>query len=382
MISIIENNKRALTVLGFLFFCLVCGLILMVRDIAFSGGLFLASALITVIYSPLVWILGRNGYIRSLESLTEKEVWIALIGACILCLSGAIEASPDHPVIVILFSVLFTVLIVLNYVHFRRKGLQRIDEDILFKIGFWLFVIAVGALLISLEDADIEPFFSFGTFFYFMFLIYWGVRWATGQVKSTLRLKKETSTAELGHLQSQVNPHFFFNMLNNLYALVDKDSEQAKAMILKLSEMMRYSIYESQNNLVPVEHEVEFLENYINLHKMRYHQSLDIEFNADIQEERLQVIPLLFIILLENAFKHGIEKLREHAYIRINMTANAEQLDFSIENNFEPGSISTPNSIGLKNLIRRLELAYPKSHTFELSDADGVYKAHLSLRFS
>jgi len=177
---------------------------------------------------------------------------------------------------------------------------------------------------------------------------------------------------ELVHLQSQVNPHFFFNMLNNLYGLVGTDAKKAQMLILKLSDMMRYSIYEGEKNRVTLTKEIGYLKNYIELHKMRYHKKIDIDFISKIEKDH-KVMPLLFIILLENAFKHGVENLRKDAFVHIDMSSSVDEVRFNIENNFDkPDSLDnlekiTQTGIGLKNLKRRLTLAYPHQHNLSFS---------------
>ena len=111
---------------------------------------------------------------------------------------------------------------------------------------------------------------------YYALLLVAGIIWVIIQLKTLMTLKNEKTKNELLHLQSQVNPHFFFNMLNNLYGMIDKDTEKSKALILKLSDLMRYSIYEGEKSLVSLEEEVSYLKNYIELHQMRYHKSIDI----------------------------------------------------------------------------------------------------------
>lgn len=213
--------------------------------------------------------------------------------------------------------------------------------------GYWVFAVIMGVFLIFLENVeDIEPLFSIIAFFYWSLLFYWGIRWFVSQIKSTIKLKKEKTIMELMHLQSQVNPHFFFNMLNNLYGLVEKDAKKAQALILKLSDMMRYSIYEGEKDIVNLEEEVEYLKNYIELHKMRYHKRIDIKFNCQIQDN-FKVKPLLFIILLENAFKHGVENLRENAFVYTNMITNADEIRFKVENNFDITALSEEKGIGM-----------------------------------
>jgi len=213
---------------------------------------------------------------------------------------------------------------------------------------------------------------------YYALLLILGVFWFTKQLVSFFKLKSEVSKAELQHLKSQVNPHFFFNTLNNLYGLVETDAKKAQELILKLSDMMRYSIYEGEKEVVTLKGEVDYLRNYIELHKMRYHKEIDVEFNCQI-EENCKVMPLLFIILLENAFKHGVENLRESAFVHINLVAFENKIQFEIENNFDNSENIEEAGIGLKNLKRRLELVYPNKHKLSFSVSENVYKAKLIL---
>lgn len=208
-------------------------------------------------------------------------------------------------------------------------------------------------------------------------LISLGIYWFIKQILSIIKLRNEKIRAELMLLKSQVSPHFFFNTLNNLYGLVAKDPQKAQGLILKLSDMMRYSIYEGEKETVKIQEEIDFLKNYIELHKMRYHKLIDVDFYCDIDENR-KVAPLLFIILLENAFKHGVENLRENAYIKMNLITSQKEIHFDIENNFE--KVDNESGIGLKNLKRRLELIYPNQHELTFSVNENIYKARLTLK--
>ena len=161
--------------------------------------------------------------------------------------------------------------------------------------------------------------------------------------------------------------------------MVGTDAKKAQDLILKLSDMMRYSIYEGEKDTVSLEEEVAYLKNYIELHKMRYRKDIDIKFTDDISENH-KVMPLLFIILLENAFKHGVENLRENAYVHINLKSENNQIFFDIENNFDPTIETEHKGIGLDNLSRRLELVYPKNHTLSFSKTNDVYKAQLNIK--
>ncbi|WP_036156215.1 sensor histidine kinase [Maribacter forsetii] len=214
---------------------------------------------------------------------------------------------------------------------------------------------------------------------YYSLLLVVGLLWLIKQLIAILNLKNETKKSELLHLQSQVNPHFFFNMLNNVYGMVDKDTDGAKDLILKLSDLMRYSIYEGEKETVTLAEEISYLQNYIALHKMRYHKKIDIEFIIDVVDDTLKIRPLLLIILLENAFKHGVENLREKAYVAIHLKTGNERLLFEIKNNFDQNEITETKGIGLKNLKRRLALAYPKKHQLSVEKNNIVFKAQLEL---
>lgn len=211
-------------------------------------------------------------------------------------------------------------------------------------------------------------------------LLSFGIYLLVQQILSIVRLKNENEKTELLHLQNQVNPHFFFNMLNNLYGWVGKDQKKAQELILKLSDMMRYSIYEGQNSFVTLNQEVIYLKNYIDLHTMRYHKKIDVNFEIKIDDEQLKIIPLLYIMLLENAFKHGVENLRENAFVNIKLTSNKNILSFEVENNYDSDLANQSLGIGIKNLKRRLELVYPKKHTFLVSKNAATYKAQLILK--
>lgn len=215
---------------------------------------------------------------------------------------------------------------------------------------------------------------------YYILLLGLGIYWFIRQLIFIAKLKNEQSKVELMLLKSQVSPHFFFNMLNNLYGLVSKDVIKAQELILKLSDMMRYSIYESENETVTLKEEVDYLKNYIELHKMRYHKNIVVNFNCDIDDNK-RVAPLLFIILLENAFKHGVENLRENANVTINFTSSENNIKFTIENNVDSSeNLKSEPGIGLKNLKRRLELTYPNKHNLLFSSTENTFSAQLILK--
>ncbi|MCA6074473.1 sensor histidine kinase [Fulvivirga sedimenti] len=212
----------------------------------------------------------------------------------------------------------------------------------------------------------------------FFTLISLVIYWFIGQMKDLLAMRHEKKKAEIMLLQSEVNPHFFFNMLNNLYAMVDKDPLLAKEVILKLSDIMRYSIYEGKNELVTLKEEIDFINNYINLHKVRYHREIDVQFTVEVEDDQAKVTPLLFIILVENAFKHGIETITHNAFIHLRLTSDTHKITFEVENNFEKNQ-ENMTGIGLTNLRRRLELLYAERSKFDTEIKDDIYYSKLEI---
>jgi two-component system, LytTR family, sensor kinase len=199
------------------------------------------------------------------------------------------------------------------------------------------------------------------------------------RIKEAERQKIE---AELRALKSQVNPHFFFNTLNSLYSLSLDKSDKAPEMILKLSDLMRYLIYETRDDLVPINKQLEFLRSYVYLEKLRSPESLELKF--DIRGDHLETPadPLLFIAFVENAFKHGMKAANKHAFIRIffDLTV-AGKILFSVENNYEPKLRETGDKegIGLANTKKRLDLLYPGRHQLAIEDDNDIFRVKLQI---
>lgn len=245
---------------------------------------------------------------------------------------------------------------------------------------FWILMVLMGIIILVLNDVFGErDAFIVISLLYFILLAISAVIWTFRQARIILELRREKNKTELMHLRSQVNPHFFFNMLNNLYGWTEKDPKVAQQLILKLSEMMRYSIYQGEEDTVPIEDEIAYLDNYVELHQMRYHKEIEVIFVKAIAEKGIRIMPLLFINLLENAFKHGVENLREGAYVHMRLAAVTKKVEFEITNNFESDNSGQEEGIGIKNLKRRLELAYPKKHTFEINKKDKEFQVKMSI---
>ncbi len=202
--------------------------------------------------------------------------------------------------------------------------------------------------------------------------------WIFEQWRWVRTLKADRTRAELALLKSQVNPHFFFNTLNNLYGLVVEKSPQAPEVVLQLSNMMRYTIDMGREDEVNIMDEINYLENYIALHKIRHNKKVDIRFEHEVDSD-LRVAPLLFINLLENAFKHGAESLTEYAHIHLSLVSKGNRLKFKITNNYEVKVCNKSSGTGLDNLKKRLKHGYPNKHELEVSKSEDSYTVKLNL---
>ncbi|MEM8526120.1 MAG: sensor histidine kinase, partial [Bacteroidota bacterium] len=191
-------------------------------------------------------------------------------------------------------------------------------------------------------------------------------------------LEKEKVDAELSFLRQQINPHFYFNTLNNLYALSLTKDQRTPEVILQLSELMRYVIYKGKEKTVLLKEELKYIEDYIQLQQIRLHKQLDYRFEKEIQNENLLISPLLFINLIENAFKHGIEPATKDCFLHLSLKSDDRQLVFTCENSFEEQP-THQDGTGLKNLHRRLELLFPKQHELTTRMTENTFNAILEI---
>ena len=206
-------------------------------------------------------------------------------------------------------------------------------------------------------------------------IFYWVYKYRRG----IQQLKSDKLEAELMLLKNQINPHFFFNTLNNLYSLIKKDADAAQNYVLKLSDLMRFTIYDSGKESVMLKDEVSYLINFIDLQTARYHKDIDVNFEKTIKNSDASVAPLLFINLLENAFKHGVEKATDNAFVHIKLIEDDTKISFTVKNNYDVEDTSVNEGIGLKNLKDRLNLLYPNSHKLCNSMEENIYSTTLEI---
>lgn len=221
----------------------------------------------------------------------------------------------------------------------------------------------------------------------FLFLLVFTVGICTSMIQRWLRTeqnRKETEheklNTELSFLKQQVNPHFFFNTLNNIYSLAVVRSEKTAPAVMKLSSIMRYILTETQRDLVPLRNEVDFIHNFIELQQVRLTDKVKVDFVAEGEIDTLLIAPLLFIPFVENAFKYGVST-KEASEIHFRLWTEGNKVYFTSSNFI----VSTNNSllentgIGINNVKRRLELMYADKHTLSTTTQNNHYTVHLEI---
>lgn len=208
-------------------------------------------------------------------------------------------------------------------------------------------------------------------------------RWAANE-SARHEAEQQRTEAELKNLRNQLNPHFLLNTLNNIYALIAFDTDKAQQAVQELSRLLRHVLYDNQQNLVPLNKEMDFIRNYIALMRIRLSANVTVETHFDIRpESRMEIAPLIFISLIENAFKHGISPT-EPSYIRIHFSQTADRVCCEIANSYHPKTQAdkSGSGIGLEQVHRRLELSYPGRYTWEqgVDETGKEYRSTLTIQ--
>jgi hypothetical protein len=201
--------------------------------------------------------------------------------------------------------------------------------------------------------------------------------------KTTAQLRLEKQEAELNYLRSQTNPHFLFNTLNNIYSLARDKSDLAPESILRLSKILRFMLYETSGAYIAIEQELRIIEDYISLERLRYDESLAVNFNHDIENMKQSVPPLLLIPLVENAFKHGVSETRGKPFVDIHLSVNNRLLIFSVKNSTDASDAlqNIKENIGLSNLRRQLALLY-KEYNLLVQPGEGTFTTTLKINLA
>jgi len=275
-----------------------------------------------------------------------------------------------------------------NYIKFTGFFiLTALFFSVLQRINICLFIVPVyspnSAAQYKILSVDI--FFRILTEFpvvVFAALIKILTHWYQNQ-QHNQQLLQEKLEAELKFLKAQIHPHFLFNTLNNLYALTLKKSNLAPEMVLKLSELLNYMLYESNVRTIPLKKEIDVVYNFIELEKIRYGNLLDIQFDVSGEIEGKKIAPLLLLPFVENSFKHGVSKKLSNKWVRIGLISEDSFLRLKVENSKEKNtndeSAGYSEGIGLKNVKRRLDLLYPQKHQLEIIDKGNEFAVILKL---
>jgi len=201
------------------------------------------------------------------------------------------------------------------------------------------------------------------------------------QNNQIVSLEKQKAQAELDLLKQQINPHFLFNTLNNLYSLSLHHSEKTPESILQLSDLMRYVIYKGNEDKVSLHEELRYIQDFMDLQRIRLKHPLDLQFEKDLKDPAVVIAPLLLIVFVENAFKHGVEPAEGPAFLSLKIKTSGQLLIFTCENSFEKGE-EKQSGIGLTNLRKRLDLLYPGRYLLHTEVKNHTFNAELQIAFS
>lgn len=204
------------------------------------------------------------------------------------------------------------------------------------------------------------------------------------QEQEKVEEQQEKLKSELSFLRSQISPHFIFNVLNSIVYLIRSKSNQAESVTIKLSDLMRYMLYSSGQEQVPISQELEYLKNYIDLQRVRFEEDVEIKFELSGQAEPLLIEPMLLIPFVENAFKHGVGMIVD-PIIDVRIKLEKQTLHFWVKNKKSPDvkeEKDASSGIGLPNVLRRLELLYPGQHEVDIQEGETGFSTYLKIQFS
>lgn len=258
------------------------------------------------------------------------------------------------------------------------------------KIRFFLFFF-INAIVFSVISVFFINLFDEKDFNIKMFINFVGIMILTVAIGSVTKIARDSFTrrqqekeAKLQLLKGQLNPHFLFNTLNNLYGLSVLKSDKLPSLMLKLSDLLRYSLYETKETFVSLAHEIIYLENYISLEKIRLEDKTEIVFNKTGNFSDKKIAPMLLIVFVENAFKH-LDTTNKSNTVKVEVNIKDNQLLFYCENTFDPNEIKNKSletgksGIGLQNAKKRLDLIYPNKHQLKISKNNENYLVNLNL---
>jgi len=311
-----------------------------------AWGVFLGSAKIIL---PLFLLYALNYYYLVPRLFFRgKARWFYLINAAFILAWDLIEFAPWKPV------------------EFPQEVIDQFGQH-----RMWTFMVVGIILAVALQVL--------------MILLAVGIRNVMRSNDAMVQVQEErrkSAEAELTWLKHQLNPHFLFNTLNNISSLTQIDPDKAQESIGQLSDLLRYALYDSEAEKVSLADEISFMDNYIDLMALRCNELTTVTKRLEVPQGHVEVAPLLFISLVENAFKHGVNA-RRASYVKVSMSCRDGVLTFACSNSLferQGGSDHIGSGIGLENMKRRLELLYPGKYTYEQRSGDGDYSVVVTLQ--
>jgi two-component system, LytTR family, sensor kinase len=344
-------------------------------------------------------ILNRNRLFRLMQWV--QKPWVIHMVFWLLVFTMMLMAGPDNDISTMevirkLINLAFYMLVVyinLGYLIPRFLSQKNFMTYVLLLLAMVAVFTPIKVLLLYITYDEVDPreflIMNQQYIFIFLFLIASGSTvikiisdWQRHQ-RDRKDLETQRMQSEIKFLKSQINPHFLFNTLNSLYALTLKKSDKAPEIVIKLSEMMRYMLYECNERRVPLQKEVNYIENYLAMEALRQSGQADIQFKVEGQVSDQTIAPLIFIPFLENSFKHGLNHQLGDGYVHVIMKVLGNKLLLRILNS-KPAQAPQPfdkqsGGIGLVNVQRRLNLLYPNQYKLDIEDSDKEHIVELSL---
>ena len=329
--------------------------------------------------------------------------WLFLIMICIFAVINNEEKPSWHHIIVSFgyYGLINISIFYINYFLLMPQLVKERKKYGLYILSLIALIVFMGVLksMIALLYSDViltyvnsrtgakiytevtqyffRSIFISGFFIVISSLIKFSVDWF-GNERVQRQLESEKKDMELQFLKSQLNPHFLFNSLNNIYSLAYQKSDKTADAVLKLSEIMRYMIYESNDSWVALSKEIEYVKSYIELQKLRFRDGAAVELTIKGDIDDQPIVPLILISFVENAFKHGVANDPKDP-IKINLIANQKILHFSITNKKSNANKDEMGGVGLSNVERRLQLLYPERYKLNIVNSATHYTSELML---
>jgi sensor histidine kinase YesM len=322
--------------------------------------------------------------------------WVCILLFCLVIARNNTKLTiNDLLVIIVLYGIINISLFYLNYLVMiprfldkKRYGLFALSIVVVVVLyGFGKYGVAlifkpyvlmrVKGHIIGFGTYFMSTVYNSITFLFLSSVLKFTVDWFLNE-RIQRDLENQRLTAELAFLKSQINPHFLFNSLNSIYSLAYQRSETTPEAILKLSEIMRYMLYECNDNKVDLARELQYLQNYIDLQKIRFSNKAFIDFKITGKVENQQIVPLMLIAFIENGFKHGVANM-PRSPIRLMIDVDDTHLHFYIQNKKHNNNRDASGGIGLNNVKRRLDLLYPGKYNLDIRDETDTYTVELSL---